>query len=49
MSDIETNKDQKRSKNVRLALLLGGFVILNAVVSLTLWIHKFNLASDALK
>ena len=48
MEQMHHVDQEKRQRNLRLALLLGGFVILNAVISLTLWISKFNQAADML-
>jgi hypothetical protein len=49
MEQMHPVNEQRRRRNIRLALLLGGFVVFNAVISLTLWIHKFNLAAGTLK
>ncbi len=49
MYQTQTHVEQKRRRNIRLAWLLGLFVVLNGVISLTLWINKFNQAADMLK
>jgi len=49
MDDMHQIDEEKHRSNIRMALLLGGFVVLNAVISLTLWISKFNQAADMLK
>ncbi|MCP4127646.1 MAG: hypothetical protein GY753_11355 [Gammaproteobacteria bacterium] len=49
MEQVHQVDQEKRRRNLRLALLLGGLVVLNAVVSLTLWISKFNQAAEMLK
>ncbi len=46
---MEQVDQEKKRRNVILALLLGGVVVLNAVISLTLWISKFNQAAEMLK
>ncbi len=49
MHQTQTHGEQKRRRNLRLAWMLGLFVVLNAVISLSLWINKFNQAVDILK
>ncbi len=49
MDQMHRTDEEKRQRNIRLALLLGGFVIFNAVISITLWINKFNQAAEMLK